>query len=244
MRLLIVRHGDPDYINDSLTEKGEREAELLSDRIAKEKIDEVYISPLGRARKTAEACLKKMDPDIKPVTFDWLMEFAPRIKRPDKPERESICWDWMPKDWTKEDVFFDFDKWTTHPVFKEADVEREVKRVYTEFEKFLGEHGYVKEGRYFKAVEPNDKTIVFFCHFGLECVLLSFLLNIPVMLLWHGFIAAPTAVTTIYTEERLQGDAYFRVSSFGDISHLYVADEPPAFSGRFCELFTNENERH
>ena len=244
MRILIVRHGDPDYINDSLTEKGEREAELLSVRIAKEKIDEVYVSPLGRAKKTAEACLKKMDPGIKPVTLDWLMEFAPRIKRPDKTDRESICWDWMPKDWTKEDVFYDFDKWTAHPVFKEADVEKEVKWVYTEFEKFLSDHGYVKEGRFFKAEKPNDKTIVFFCHFGLECVLLSFLLNIPVMLLWHGFIAAPTSVTTIYTEERLQGDAYFRVSSFGDISHLYVADEPPAFSGRFCELFTNENERH
>ena len=39
MRLLIIRHGDPDYTNDSLTEKGKREAELLSDRIAKEKID-------------------------------------------------------------------------------------------------------------------------------------------------------------------------------------------------------------
>ena len=28
MRLLIIRHGDPDYVRDSLTEKGRREAEL------------------------------------------------------------------------------------------------------------------------------------------------------------------------------------------------------------------------
>ena len=34
MRLLIVRHGDPDYEHDTLTEKGWREAELLSERLS------------------------------------------------------------------------------------------------------------------------------------------------------------------------------------------------------------------
>ncbi len=33
MKLLIIRHGDPDYTIDSLTEKGRREAQLLSKRI-------------------------------------------------------------------------------------------------------------------------------------------------------------------------------------------------------------------
>ena len=33
MKLLIVRHGDPDYSIDSLTETGWIEAELLSDRV-------------------------------------------------------------------------------------------------------------------------------------------------------------------------------------------------------------------
>ena len=35
MKLLIVRHGDPDYSIDSLTPKGWREAELLKDRLTK-----------------------------------------------------------------------------------------------------------------------------------------------------------------------------------------------------------------
>ena len=30
MQFLIIRHGDPDYVHDSLTEKGFREAELLA----------------------------------------------------------------------------------------------------------------------------------------------------------------------------------------------------------------------
>ena len=53
MRLIIIRHGDPDYSVDSLTEKGWREAELLAERIAKLDVKAFYVSPLGRAKDTA-----------------------------------------------------------------------------------------------------------------------------------------------------------------------------------------------
>lgn len=33
MRLIFIRHGDPDYVHDTLTEKGKREAELLAQRV-------------------------------------------------------------------------------------------------------------------------------------------------------------------------------------------------------------------
>ena len=33
MRIIFIRHGDPDYVNDALTPKGVREAKLLSDRL-------------------------------------------------------------------------------------------------------------------------------------------------------------------------------------------------------------------
>ena len=248
MKLIIIRHGDPDYVNDSLTEKGRKEAKLLADKVAKMKIDRIYASPLGRAQATMKACLDKMDAEgIKypePVTLDWLMEFPTRIKRPDRPDHESICWDWMPEDWTVADELYDFDKWTEHPVFKEAGTGEEINHVFTEFEKFLNELGYVKNGKYFKAEKPSNDTVVLFCHFGLECVLLSYLIHIPTMQLWQGFIAAPTSVTTVCTEERREGKAYFRVTSFGDVSHLYAGNEPASFAGRFCECFANEDERH
>ena len=68
-------------------------------------------------------------------------------------------------------------------------------------------------------------------------------MNVSPMILWHNTCAAPTSVTTVYTEERRQGKASFRVSSFGDISHLYAGDEEPAFAARFCETFDGD-ERH
>ena len=42
MKLLIIRHGDPDYEIDSLTEKGWREAEYLAEMLSKQKIDRFY----------------------------------------------------------------------------------------------------------------------------------------------------------------------------------------------------------
>ena len=59
MKILIIRHGDPDYSIDSLTEKGHREAAMLAERIAQMDIAAFYVSPLGRAQKTAEYTLNK-----------------------------------------------------------------------------------------------------------------------------------------------------------------------------------------
>ena len=59
MKILIVRHGDPDYSIDSLTEKGWKEAEYLSERLCRLDVKEFCVSPLGRAKDTASFTLKK-----------------------------------------------------------------------------------------------------------------------------------------------------------------------------------------
>ena len=74
-------------------------------------------------------------------------------------------------------------------------------------------------------------------------VLLGHLLNISPMVLWHGLCAAPSSVTTVVTEERRKGIACFRVTAFGDISHLYAAGQAPAFAARFCETYDTPGQR-
>ena len=98
MKLLIVRHGDPDYTIDSLTEKGWREAEFLSERLTKLEIRDFYVSPLGRAKDTASPTLKKMNRTA--TECDWLREFDVLIDRPDVTDKKIIPWDWLPQDWT------------------------------------------------------------------------------------------------------------------------------------------------
>lgn len=238
MRLIIVRHGDPNYEIDSLTETGWKEAELLSERLSKMNIDDFYLSPLGRAQDTARATLKKMGKNA--VTYDWLREFDPRINRPDKPGEKMIAWDWLPEDWTSIPEFYNVDTWTDHPSMKEGNVKEEYDWVCENFDKVLAKYGYVRNGKNYDVINESHKTIAFVCHFGLECVLISHLLNVSPMILWHGFCAAPTSVTTIYTEERRKGTASFRVNAFGDISHINMAGEKPSFAARFSECYSDE----
>ncbi|MCR5799769.1 MAG: histidine phosphatase family protein [Lachnospiraceae bacterium] len=241
MKLIFIRHGEPDYIHDSLTEKGFREAEILSDRVAKMDIDEIYVSPLGRAQATAAPSLKKINRTA--ITLPWLREFSPKVHRPDSPDREHVAWDWLPQDWTVRPEFYDPKHWFEHPAFKEAGVKEEYEYVISSFDKFLTDHGYTKEGNLFKVSQSNNDTIVIFCHFGLTALLLSYLTNISPMAVWHGTITTPTSVTTVVTEERREGIASFRVISMGDVSHLYAAGEEPSFSGRFCESYYNTDQR-
>ena len=104
MRLLIIRHGDPDYKRDTLTEKGRREAAYLAERLAKETIDACYVSPLGRARDTAAPALARLGMEAE--VCEWLREFHAPILRPDAEGREIITWDWLPQDWTAEPRFY------------------------------------------------------------------------------------------------------------------------------------------
>lgn len=242
MRLLIIRHGDPDYEKDSLTEKGWREAKLLADKLVKEKIDYFYVSPLGRAKDTASITLKSLNKNA--AEKDWLREFPVEIDRPDCKDRKIIAWDWLPEDWTQVEEYFRRDLWGTTDVMKGGTVLDKYENVTAAFDALLAEHGYQREGDIYRAVSPNTDTIALFCHFGLECVLLSHLMNVSPMILWHHTCAAPSSVTTLVTEERRRGVASFRMSSFGDISHLYAGNEEASFAARFCETWDNFEQRH
>ena len=70
MKLIIIRHGDPDYSIDSLTPTGWKEAELLSHRLKKLDVKAFYCSPLGRAKDTSKPTMAAMnrEAEIKP----WL----------------------------------------------------------------------------------------------------------------------------------------------------------------------------
>ena len=244
MKLYFIRHGDPDYEKDSLTEKGFREAQLLADHFHQTgfHIDHCYVSPLGRAKDTARFTTEKLW--VQAVEQEWLQEFPCRIWRPDAKEKKKICWDWLPADWTAVDDFYSSEHWMENERMSAGDVGEEYEKVTASFETLLNRHGYKKEGRIFKAEAANNDTIVFFCHFGITCVLLSYLLNISPMILWHGFAAAPSSVTKVVTEERRKGTASFRVVEYADITHLKIANEPPSPAARFCECFDNEDERH
>ncbi len=241
MKIMIIRHGDPDYSIDSLTEKGWREAEMLSERIAPLVVKQYYVSPLGRARDTASFTLKKAGCEAE--VLPWLREYDVRIDDP-VTGMKRIPWDMLPADWTAVPEYYQRNGWYNVPVMKSAGMEAGLKAVWDGLDEILARHGYRRDGLVYRAEKPNEDTIVFFCHFGVQCVMLGHLFGVSPMILWHSLMTAPTSVTTICSEERREGTAFFRASAIGDISHLYAKGEPPAFAGRFCEMFSNEEQRH
>ena len=240
MKILIIRHGEPNYEIDGLTKKGKREAELLSDRLCRENISKIYCSPLGRARLTAEPTLKKLG--MTAEYCGWLEEFKAPVKLPYL-EAPECAWDLRPSFASEQEGLYSPDGWHNVDHIKASNATRRYSEVCAEFDKTLEKHGYRRNGRIYEVTKSNHDTVAFFCHYGLTCVLLSHLMHCSPYSLWQHLCTAPTAVTTVYTEEREKGIAHFRAASIGDVSHLYVAGEEPSFAARFCECFDDET-RH
>lgn len=264
MKLIFIRHGDPDYKIDSLTEKGKKEAKLLADRVAKfRNVKEVYVSPLGRAVKTAEYSLNALN--MKGRTKDWLREFAVKVKDPDGNEK-NIPWDYFPSYWTNDPCFYDKDHWFESKLFEGSEIKENYDRVSNGLDEILQKNGYkrsgnlyltdtvnnppkmltdavidpnlvvtdsVKDNPHYLSYQKNQDVILFFCHLGVSFVMISHLLGIAPTLLWHTFFTAPTSLTVLGAEEREPGIAAFRVQSFGDTSHLLSNHEPISVSGYF-----------
>ncbi len=237
MKLIFIRHGDPDYDTDSLTEAGRREAQYLAERIAPMDVTEYYVSPLGRAKETAAPTLRLAGRQA--VECDWLREFSIPVSRPDLTGKSLVPWDWLPEHWLADPRFLDPLAWRENEVFREAGIGEEYDRIIQAFDTLLAGHGYEREGLFYRVRRPNTDTLVFFCHLGLSCLLMSHLFNCSPMVLWQGTAIAPSSVTTLNSEERRPGKAVFRASSIGDISHLYVKGTAPSFAARFCEVYGN-----
>jgi probable phosphoglycerate mutase len=259
MKLIFIRHGDPDYTNDTLTEKGRQEAEILAGDIERFGIDDAYVSPLGRAAATAKYSLDKLG--LSGTTLDWLKEFpalvdpnaAEQVRQAYRTElRTGLCgryekriiWDVLPSYYGSHPELFDYNLWKESELVKNSNAAEQYDHVVSSFNRLLSEYGYEKNGSTFTVKGGSDKTVVFFCHFGITSVLLSSLWNISPFVILQFLAMAPTSVTVLATEEREKGIAIFRGLQIGDISHLNAASVEPSFSARFCERFENTDERH
>lgn len=238
MRIIFVRHAEPDYEHHTLTKKGFREAEILSNRTAGWKVDKVYCSPMERAQYTARPCLDKWG--MEATTYDWLEEIYHRVKDPFTGE-ERIAWDFYPKYFTGEEILHDKDSWYDHDVMKTGNIKDVYKRVVDGLNALLLDHGYEAKGNgLFEVKKHSDETIVIFCHLGVTFAMISYLTGIAAPTLWQGFFVAPTSITVLSTDERDEKNGViFRVQTFGDASHLRQAGEPISQSGYFNEIFQN-----
>lgn len=238
MKILLVRHAEPDYTIDSLTPKGRREAELLSRRLCKLDVKNFYVSPQGRARDTASYTLNKLNRTAE--VLPWLAEFRGRCFNPAE-GRQDIPWDYRPREWNAHPEFYQPDAWLKNPQVQDGTVQAIWDETVAGLDGLLAQHGYHRDGPVYRCEDNKPDTLVFFCHFGISMALLSHLCGIPPIPLWQCFCMQPSSVTTIITEERIKGEVSFRCMGLGDLSHLYVANEPYSTAGLFSECYTGSD---
>lgn len=238
MRLIFIRHAEPDYTIDSLTEKGMREAELLGKRVAEWKVDDLYVSCLGRARKTAEPIEKALGK--KAIVLDWLQEFRGEIdEKYGTPY--GLPWDFYPSFWSEIPELYEKTNWVNASIMKSTGKGPGVKEVFQEtceqLDQLLKQYGYQRENNHYRVAEHSDKTLVIVCHMGITFTMLSHLLGMSFVTLMQGCFLPPSSVTIVNTEERENGIASFRCQGIGDVLHLQKNEEPISQSGYFGEIF-------
>lgn len=257
MRILFVRHGDPDYEHDTLTEKGHREAALLGKLAPALDLGECFVSPLGRARHTAEYCLKSTGKQAREL--EWLQEFPGTVDLNRSPELQKaypdcikkgekyaprIPWDMVPAYFASHPEYMSREGWRNSEVARCSDTVAVYDKLTCNLDRLLAEYGYVREGSRYRVEKESRTTLTFFCHFGVTCAMLSHLWNVSPFILWHSLALLPTSFTEVVTEERERGIAYFRALHIGDTSHLRMGGEEPSFACRFCEVYSDDEKRH
>lgn len=246
MKILIIRHGDPDYEHDNLTEKGKKEAELLSERLLGQKITSVYVSPLGRAKATAQPFLEKSGLAAKELP--WLAEFGASVypdyegkglPAPFGPQCNPWCV--TPQYWSTEvDGLYDRKIWKSHKLFEKSDAVKLYETIENSFNSLMASHGYRRSGQIYHIDSSADKSqvLALFCHQGVGLAILSAIASIPPAQMWENFFFAPSSVSTIFMDEYppypMQSVA--KIASIGDTSHLYAGKLEPSSAGLCTDM--------
>lgn len=195
MKIILVRHGHPDYERDCLTELGHAQAEHAAIRLKDEGIEHIFSSPFGRARETAQHLADKISQDVDIVEFmheiKWGSSDGKEIYRDGHPWDTSLYavsqgYSLMDESWTKKEPF------CNNVVFSE------LERVAEQSDIWFESLGYRREGDNYRVIGDNtDRIVALFSHGGSSSALLSRMLNLPFFYLCRAICPDFTAVTVL-----------------------------------------------
>ncbi len=231
MLLYLIRHGDPDYANDTLTEKGRLQAEALAKRLSLHGLDRLYVSPLGRAKATAaptEAALGMQAEEI-----DWLSEnYGFSIaSEPDGEGHRRWMFHRQPSDCkTEENMVFLPHGDEDPPVFAGTGITAKLGEFATRADPFFEGLGYRREGAIYRILTPSEERVALFCHQGLGLTLLCHLLAIPPQIFYSTFDIAHSSVSILHFCNYENGFTAPKCIQLSDLSHLYGEGLPYQYS--------------
>lgn len=233
MIFYYVRHGEPVYSPDSLTQYGEQQAEALAARFALYGLDIIYTSPSRRAFQTAQATcdlLKKQ-----PVVLDWADEGLAwndfTILKQDKRR-------WIFQDEESVEKFSSCDvlklgkNWARDVYFDKTNVRMGLKRVDTETDLLFLQLGFKhhREKGGYEVLQPNKNRVALFAHQGFGIAFLSSLLDIPYPIFCTRFDMGHSGVTVVYFDES-KAFTFPKVLQLSNDSHLYKEELLKGYQG-------------
>ena len=174
MRIIFVRHGEPDYALDCLTERGKLQAAAAAERLVREGISEIYASPMGRAQETALYTARRMNLPV--TTLEFMHEIS--WGGPDLPDN-GHPWTLSDRMILEDNYDFIGNDWKQHPYFRTNTATDIYDAVTAQFDDFLLTQGYRHCGRRFLCAAENTSTIAVFSHGGSGGCVLAHLLSLP-----------------------------------------------------------------
>jgi len=184
MRIIFVRHGHPNYVNDCLTELGHKHAAAAAERLKEEGISEIYSSTCGRAYETAEYTAKKYNLPI--VTCEFMREISWGSVDNEPLFLDGHPWSTVDDMVAKGESILNPDWASVEPFVRNKMVDY-VENIAAALDEWLEAFGYKREGLYYRVLETakdgsnvtTAKTIAAFGHGGAGSAIFSHLFNLP-----------------------------------------------------------------
>ncbi len=222
MRLIFVRHGEPDYEHDCLTETGRRQAAAAAERLKDEGITAIYSSPNGRAAETARFTADRLGLPV--VTLPYMHEIS--WGGPDIPE-DGHPWTLSDRLIDREGFDFYSRDWREHPYFRDNAATGYTDLIAREIDRLLLRHGYRHTGTRFLCRTDTAETAALFSHGGSGACALAHLLALPFPYVCSVLPYDYTSVTVLDFPVRPGGYVHPRLALFNDAAHIRQGTRVP-----------------
>lgn len=226
MLLFVIRHGEPDYATDTLTDTGHLQAAACAERLASYGLDRVYSSPMGRARQTAEYTCRATSLDLRIAEFcSEALAWQDFTYVDAQGRRRWIC-DLPNTDFRAPDNLYRSVDWRQCDCLLATGEPLPYDRLIAGSDAFLRELGYERDGGVYRILRPNDDRVALFCHGGFGSAWLPHLMALPPHLVWAGYELSLTGVSVFRFSNPENGLTAPRCVCWSDTSHLYKAGLP------------------